>query len=372
MSVLDEIVANTRAEVARRKVAVPRAALERQCDATPATRDFEAAVRPSTRSIRLIAEVKKASPSRACSPAVSTRWPSPPRTRRTGHAISVLTDEKYFQGSLDDLRRVRAAVEVPLLRKDFTIDEYQLWESRAAGADAVLLIVSILEPARLAELLAAAKGLGLPRWSSATRPPRWTRRSPSAAASSDQQPRSHTFETRISTTIELLPLIRSARSWSARALFHRRRRPPVAAAGATRSSSAKASSAPRTSGEDPRADAAAMTRVKICGITNLEDAMTAVEAAPTRSLHLRREHARFVTPKSCPIVRALPPFVTTVGIFWITDGHTKAIAEACGSRLAVPRRREAEDSRLLRAGDQDDQAPAPSDELGGMRRGRRP
>src|SRR5206468_6577837 len=77
------------------------------------------------------------------------------------HAISVLTDEKYFKGSLDDLRAIRGAVRIPLLRKDFTIDEYQLWESRAAGADAVLLIVAILEPALLRDFLAAAKGLGL-------------------------------------------------------------------------------------------------------------------------------------------------------------------------------------------------------------------
>src|SRR5204863_298144 len=76
-------------------------------------------------------------------------------------AISVLTDAKYFSGSLDDLRAVRAAVDAPLLRKDFTLDEYQLWEARAAGADAILLIVAMLEPERLRDLAAAAKGLGL-------------------------------------------------------------------------------------------------------------------------------------------------------------------------------------------------------------------
>jgi indole-3-glycerol phosphate synthase len=112
--------------------------------------------------VRLIAEVKKASPSRG----VLARGLDPVTVatayaRHGAHAISVLTDEKYFQGSLDDLRAVRAAVDIPLLRKDFTIDEYQLWESRAAGADAVLLIVAILEPPRLGDLLAAAKGLDL-------------------------------------------------------------------------------------------------------------------------------------------------------------------------------------------------------------------
>ena len=209
MSVLDEIVANTRAEVARRKAAVTRATLERDCDAAPAARDFEGALRSSPGAVRLIAEVKKASPSRGVLSsgldpvALATTYAA-----HGAHAISVLTDEKYFRGSLDDLRRVRAAVDVPVLRKDFTIEEYQIWESRAAGADAVLLIVSILEPSRLAELLAAAKGLGLA-----------TLVECHTAAELDQalavgsrivginNRDLATFETRITTTIELLPLI---------------------------------------------------------------------------------------------------------------------------------------------------------------------
>jgi indole-3-glycerol phosphate synthase len=209
MSVLDEIVANTRAEVARRKSAVPRASLERQCDAAPATRDFEGALRGAAGSVRLIAEVKKASPSRGVlssdldPAALATTYAT-----SGAHAISVLTDQKYFRGSLDDLRAVRAAVGVPLLRKDFTVDEYQLWESRAAGADAVLLIVSILEPVRLAELSAAAKGLGLAALVECH-----------TAAELDQALSAGsriiginnrdlaTFETRITTTLELLPLV---------------------------------------------------------------------------------------------------------------------------------------------------------------------
>ena len=89
----------------------------------------------------------------------------PPRPRAYAGAgaaaISVLTDEKYFRGSLDDLVAVRAAVSVPLLRKEFIVDEYQLWESRAAGADAVLLIVAALDPARLRDLMQAAAAIGL-------------------------------------------------------------------------------------------------------------------------------------------------------------------------------------------------------------------
>ena len=163
MSILDTIVRDKRDEVARRKATSPRSELERACVALAPARDFESALRPA-HGVALIAEVKKASPSRGI--LVPDRPWDPVGLARTyatngAAAISVLTDEKYFQGHLDLLGEIRTAVPVPLLRKDFTIDEYQLWESRAAGADAVLLIVAILEPARLRDLLAAAKGLGL-------------------------------------------------------------------------------------------------------------------------------------------------------------------------------------------------------------------
>ena len=161
-SILERIVEDKRVEVASRKRTAPRAGLERRCAGLPAARDFEAALTPVPGGVRLVAEVKKASPSRGVLAhdldpvGLATTY-----ARGGAAAISVLTDEKYFQGSLELLAAVRAAVTVPLLRKDFTIDEYQLWESRAAGADAVLLIVSILPPPLLRDLLAAAKGLGL-------------------------------------------------------------------------------------------------------------------------------------------------------------------------------------------------------------------
>ena len=209
MSVLDEIVANTRAELARRRVSVSRAALERQCATAPATRDFESALRPSPGGVRLIAEVKKASPSRGVlasgldPAALATTYAT-----SGAHAISVLTDEKYFRGSLEDLRQVRAAVTVPLLRKDFTIDEYQLWEARAAGADAVLLIVSVLDTTELRELLAAAKGLGLAALVECHTASELDRALAVGSRIVGINNRDLTnFETRITTTLELLPLI---------------------------------------------------------------------------------------------------------------------------------------------------------------------
>jgi len=209
MSVLGEIVGNTRKEVARRQTAIPRVGLERQCREAPPARDFEAALRAQPGTVRLIAEVKKASPSRGALArdldpvAVALAY-----ARHGAHAISVLTDEKYFQGSLDDLRAVRAAVDVPLLRKDFTIDEYQLWESRAAGADAVLLIVAILEPPRLGDLLAAAKGLGLAALVECHTASELDQALTTGSRILGINNRDlATFETRLETTLELLPSI---------------------------------------------------------------------------------------------------------------------------------------------------------------------
>ena len=209
MSVLQEIVANTREEVAQRRTVTPRALLERRCAEASPTLDFEGALRPARGAVRLIAEVKKASPSRGV--LAQDLDPAMLASTYAAHgadAISVLTDRKYFRGSLDDLRAVRAAVDVPLLRKDFTVDEYQLWESRAAGADAVLLIVSILDARTLGDLLAAAKGLGLAALVECHTAAEVDRALAAGTRILGLNNRDlATFETRIETTLALLPSI---------------------------------------------------------------------------------------------------------------------------------------------------------------------
>lgn len=163
MGVLDDILSHKRAEVAGLRAARPLSALESASRALPAALDFEGALRPAAgERVRLIAEVKRASPSRgvlsaALDPAAQARA----YAAAGAAALSVLTDERYFHGTLDDLAAVRAAVTLPVLRKEFIVDEYQLWESRAAGADAVLLIVAALGGGLLRELFQAAKGAGL-------------------------------------------------------------------------------------------------------------------------------------------------------------------------------------------------------------------
>src|SRR5262245_34471083 len=209
MSILDEIVRHKREEVAAQKATTPRRALEARCATLAAPRDFERALAPLPGRARLVAEVKRASPSRGVLKADLDPVALASTYARGGvDAISVLTDARYFRGSLDDLAAVRAAVDVPLLRKDFTLDDYQLWEARAAGADAVLLIVSILEPAQLADLAAAAKGLGL----GALVECHTARELDIALATGARLIGINnrdlaTFETRIETTLALLPQI---------------------------------------------------------------------------------------------------------------------------------------------------------------------
>ena len=160
-TILDKIVVTKQHEIAAARVARPESELRQQLADAPPVRNFYDAL-ATAGPIRLIAEVKKASPS-----AGLLRDPFDPVAialtyQQHGAAcLSVLTDESYFQGHLDYLRAVRQAVEIPVLRKDFILDEYQLLEARVAGADAVLLIAECLEPQQLAHLLDAACDLGL-------------------------------------------------------------------------------------------------------------------------------------------------------------------------------------------------------------------
>jgi indole-3-glycerol phosphate synthase len=160
-TILDRIVEAKRREVEAACGRVPEAELERRTAGLPPTRGFAAALRRPG-EVRIIAEVKKASPSAGVIRADF----DPVRIARTyerhgAACVSVLTDGPYFQGSLEHLAAVRAAVGCPLLRKDFILDRYQLLEARLAGADAALLIAEILPGDRLAELHREAVALGL-------------------------------------------------------------------------------------------------------------------------------------------------------------------------------------------------------------------
>src|SRR3954451_4169024 len=160
MSVLDDIVAGVREDLASRQAALSEADLTAAAEVLPPPRDPMPAFRSPGLSV--IAEVKRRSPSKghlaeiADPAALAAAY-----TAGGADAISVLTEERRFDGSLADLRAVRAAVATPLLRKDFIVTEYQLLEARAAGADLVLLIVAALDDATLARLHDEARALGL-------------------------------------------------------------------------------------------------------------------------------------------------------------------------------------------------------------------
>lgn len=158
---LADLVAGALADAAERRTIRSLSEVEADALAAPAPRDALAALAPADR-VKIIAEVKRASPSRGL--LADIRDPaSLAVSYQTGgaSAISVLTEQRRFGGSLDDLREVRAAVEVPVLRKDFIADPYQVFEARAAGADLVLLMATVLEQKELSELYALVGQLGM-------------------------------------------------------------------------------------------------------------------------------------------------------------------------------------------------------------------
>ncbi len=157
---LETVVERTRADLAARKRAVPADALRERLGPVRRGRPFSEAL--IAEGISLIAEMKRASPSRGpIRPDAGVSEIVSAYQTAGARAVSVLTEPEWFGGSLDDLVEARAACELPLLRKDFVIDEYQILEARAAGADAVLLIVAAMPVAQLGALMGVASDLGM-------------------------------------------------------------------------------------------------------------------------------------------------------------------------------------------------------------------
>jgi indole-3-glycerol phosphate synthase len=202
-NILDEIVTRKREEVAALRLHVPE--WERQIHSLPPARDFAAALRVLG-EVRVIAEVKKASPSAGVLRSDFDPVAIASTYEANGAAcLSVLTDAKYFQGSIEYLKQIREAMSLPLLRKEFIIDVSQIVEARAAGADAVLLIAEILPGTMLNELHTAACELGLQvliELHDAHELQRVLDVKPALVGINNRDLR--TFETRLSHTLELM------------------------------------------------------------------------------------------------------------------------------------------------------------------------
>lgn len=204
---LQAIIDHKVQELAARRRARPLTALREAPLFASATRDFAAALAAPGR--RIVAEVKRASPSRG-----RIRDDFDPVTIAAGYAaagaaaVSVLTDERFFEGSLDDLSAVRARVPIPVLRKDFLFEPYHVYEARAAGADAFLLIAAILSAEHMRELVALGEELGMTALVEVHSPEQIERASGAGVRVWGINNRDlDTFETRLDTGLELLRLI---------------------------------------------------------------------------------------------------------------------------------------------------------------------
>jgi indole-3-glycerol phosphate synthase len=162
--ILQKIVATKREEIAAALQSRSLAEVREDAESRPLTRDFVGALRAKIAKGRpaVIAEVKKASPSKGVlRPHFIPADIAQSYAEHGAACLSVLTDRQYFQGSPDYLKQARASCHLPVLRKDFMVDPYQVYEARAMGADAILLIAACLDDAQMADMEALAAGLGM-------------------------------------------------------------------------------------------------------------------------------------------------------------------------------------------------------------------
>jgi len=213
--ILDRILAVKAEEIAKAKKTLGAAAVRRQAEAAGKPRDFIGALRAKIAAglPAVIAEIKKASPSKG---VLRERFdPAAIAGSYAQHGaacLSVLTDELFFQGRAEDLSTARAACDLPALRKDFVIDPYQVYESRAMGADCILLIIAALEPAQMRELETAAVSLGMAVLAEVHDRAELDLALELATPLIGINNRDlHSFETRLETTLGLSPLISAPR-----------------------------------------------------------------------------------------------------------------------------------------------------------------
>lgn len=326
--ILTKIVARKRAIVAERKRAKPLEALQREFSARP-PRDFAAALRAP--GLAVIAEFKRRSPSKG---DIATRCDL--RAIVHGYhaagaaALSILTDEDFFGGKDEDLRIARGAVGLPALRKDFTIDPYQVFEARAIGADAVLLIAACLDDAQLRDLHALAGELRLAALVEVHDAHELDRAIAAGARIIGVNNRDlRTFQVSLETSLRLRPLIPAGCITVAESGIRTgddtRRLAEAGFDAILVGESLLTSARPdlklielASGGGAPGASTPVRshTNIKICGLTNVDDARAAVEAGAHRiGLVLAESPRRVTAAQSLDIVRAVRHESDVIGVF---------------------------------------------------------
>jgi indole-3-glycerol phosphate synthase/phosphoribosylanthranilate isomerase len=338
MTILDDIFAYKRAELVERKQARPLADVQAEAERAVPPRDFVAALRESPSRPALIAEVKRASPSRG----LLVKNFDPLRLARAyqwngAAAISVLTDEHFFQGHLDDLRAIRGEVDLPLLRKDFVFDSYQLYEARGAGADAVLLIVAMLSDEELHALHRLARELGMTALVEVHDEVDLRRAlalQPHLIGVNNRDLR--TFQVDIETTARLRSFVPPDVVLVTESGIHTPANVErLARIGVDAMLVGESLVVAENTGVKVHELTRPYMRVKICGITTQQDALNAVDAgADMLGFNFYPRSKRYITPQACwRIVSALTQYAsrtTLVGVFVnATWSEIEAIADDC-------------------------------------------
>jgi indole-3-glycerol phosphate synthase/phosphoribosylanthranilate isomerase len=333
MTILDEIFAYKRTELAARKQTRPLANVQAEAAQAAPPRDFVAALRESASRPALIAEVKRASPSRG----LLVQDFDPLRLARTyqqngAAAISVLTDEHFFQGRLDYLKVIREEIDLPLLRKDFVFDPYQVYEARAAGADAILLIVAMLSDDELHALHRLARELGMTALIEVHGEPELRRAlalGPRLIGVNNRDLR--TFRVDIETTARLRRFVPPDVTLVAESGIHT---PADVDRLACIEADAMLVGESLVVAEDTGAKVQELTRpytrVKICGITTRQDGLAAVDAgADMLGFNFYPRSKRYIPPEKCVhIVSVLAQYTARVQLVGVFVNATRAEIEA--------------------------------------------
>jgi indole-3-glycerol phosphate synthase/phosphoribosylanthranilate isomerase len=338
MTILDDIFAYKRTELVERKQARPLASVQAEAEQAAPPRDFVAALRESPSCPALIAEVKRASPSRGLLVADFDPLRLAHTYQQNGAtAISVLTDKHFFQGHLDHLRAIRGKADLPLLRKDFLFDPYQVYEARAAGADAVLLIAAMLSDDDLYALHKLTCELGMAALVE-VHDEAETRRvlalQPRLIGVNNRDLR--TFQVDIETTARLRPFVPPDVTLVAESGIHTAADVDrLARIGADAMLVGESLVVAGDTAAKVREIVRPYTRVKICGITTRQDAIAAVDAgADMLGFNFYPRSKRYVPPEQCVrIVSFLAQYtarVQLVGVFVnATRAEIEAIADDC-------------------------------------------